>query len=53
MNFKLAFYLILRKLKYRTKLDYRLTPMELYEIGASDVVVMKYLNWYDNKQIGG
>lgn len=53
MDWKLACYLELHKRKYGTELDYRLTAMELYELGADDITVLKFQEWMDNKQIGG
>lgn len=53
MDWELACYLELRNRRYETKLDYRLTQYELYELGADDEVVGRFREWYDNKQIGG
>ena len=44
---ELSLLLVARESVYRTKLDYRLTPMELYELGANDELVVMFLNEYD------
>lgn len=47
MSIRLKIYLYLRNKLYNTKLDYRLTQLELYELKASDDIVAEFRNLWD------
>ena len=53
MTTELAFYLMKHTFEVGSKFDYRLTAVELYELGASDEILLEFQEWLDNKQIGG
>jgi len=53
MTTELAFYLMKHTFEIGEKLDYRNTVNDLYDMGASDEVVIEFQEWLDNKQIGG
>jgi len=53
MSIKLHWYLIRRWVKYKTKLDYRLTQMELLELGAGEKTLEEFRMWWDGGGCNG
>lgn len=47
MSFLLECYLRARQIAYDTDLDYRLTQLELYELGADDDIILEFTNLWD------
>ena len=51
MTIELELYLEIIKENYQSELDYRFTPMLLYDLKANDDIVCEYLNWANERNI--